>query len=203
MGFRSRSTTSSAVICRWALLALALLSVAMPARADVCVWRDPERTMQKIFPAARDYKTITAKFEPANIRAVEQALGGPFEEASGGEFNFYDIMGVAQGKPQKLGTLMALAGKGEYGVIEVVIGVDPSGKIIGAYIQRSRERATRALQSTAFLSQFNGKTKVDNLVVGTALKPASPDAEAASRTVALVIRKMLVFHDVLAKGGRT
>ena len=84
-----------------------------------------------------------------------------------------------------------------------MIGVDTGGKIIGAYIQRSRERATRALQSAAFLSQFNGKTKADTLVVGTGLKPAGADAEAASRIVALVIRKMLVFHDVLAKGGRT
>ena len=204
MNSRFRSTTNSAVIYRRAVLALVvLLSSVVPARADVCVWRDPERTMQKLFPAARDYKTITVKFDPVTVRTLEQAFGGPFEEASAGEFNFYDIMGVVQGKPEKLGTLMALAGRGEYGVIEVVIGVDTGGKIIGAYIQRSRERATRALQSAAFLSQFNGKTNADTLVVGTGLKPAGADAEAASRIVALVIRKMLVFHDVLAKGGRT
>lgn len=179
-----------------------LLLVGGPAWADVCAWRDPERTMQKIFPAARDYRTTTVKFQSDRIRAIEQALGGPFEEASAGEFNFYDIMGVVQGKPQKLGTLMALAGKGEYGVIEVVIGVDTSGKILGAYIQRSRERVTRALQSAAFLSQFNGKTTRDDFQVGASLKPAAGDAETASRTVARVIRKMMVFYDVLAKGGR-
>ena len=203
MHSRFRSITSSAVISRRLVLALgALLILAVPAFADVCVWRDPERTMQKLFPAARDYRTNTVKFDAGNIRAVEQALGGPFEEASAGEFNFYDIMGVVQGKPQKLGTLMALAGKGDYGVIEVVIGVDASGKIIGAYIQRSRERVTRALQSPAFLSQFNGKTIRDDFQVGTSLTPAAADAETASRTVARVIRKMIVLYDVLSKGGR-
>ena len=204
MHFRFRSITSSAVISRRLVPALgALLVLAAPAFADVCVWRDPERTMQKLFPAARDYRTSIVQFNAGSIRAVEQALGGPFEEASAGEFNFYDIMGIVQGKPQKLGTLMALAGKGEYGVIEVVIGVDTSGTIIGAYIQRSRERVTRALQSRAFLSQFIGKTTRDDFQVGTALKPAAADAETASRTVAQVIRKMMVFYDVLAKGGRT
>ena len=198
-----RCITSSAGISKPLLASIgALLILAAPAFADVCVWRDPERTMKKLFPAARDYRTSTVKFDAGNIRAVEQALGGPFEEASAGEFNFYDIMGVAQGKPQKLGTLMALAGKGEYGVIEVVIGVDTSGKVIGAYIQRSRERVTRALQSPAFLSQFNGKTAAADFALGTSLKPAATDAEAASRTVGEVVRKMLVFYEVLAKGGK-
>jgi len=203
MDFRCSSITSSAVISRRTLIAAGVvLLLAAPALADVCVWRDPERTMQKIFPSARDYKTTTVKFEPATVRAIEQALGGPFEEASAGEFNFYDIMGVVQGKPQRLGTLMALAGKGEYGVIEVVIGIDTSGTILGAYIQRSRERVTPALQSAAFLAQFHGKTAAADFTVGTSLKPASADAEAASRTVALVVRKMMVFYQVLAKGGR-
>lgn len=203
MVFRFRSITTSRAVSKRGLLALGvILVIAVPAAADVCVWRDPERTMQKIFPAARDYRTTTVKLDAGKVRSIEQALGGPYEEASAGEFNFYDIMGVVHGKPQKLGTLMALAGKGDYGVIEVVVGVDPSGKILGAYIQRSRERVTRALQSPAFLAQFNGKTTGDDFQVGTSLKPAAAEAETASRTVAQVIRKMMVLYDVLAKGGR-
>jgi len=203
MNFRFRCITSSVGASSRLWLALGMLLIAaVPAAADVCVWRDPERTMQQLFPAARDYRTTTVKFKPADIKAIEQALGRPFEEASAGEFNFYDIMGVVQGKPQKLGTLMALAGKGEYGVIEIVIGVDASDKILGAYIQRSRERVTRALQSPAFLSQFNGKTIRDDFQVGTSLKPAAADAETASRTVAQVIHKMMVLYEVLAKGGK-
>jgi len=201
MALQFSSTTNSANSFRWALaLLLAAVFLATPALADVCVWRDPERTMQKLFPEARDYKSATVKFTTENVAAIEKELGSSVEEPSqGGEFSFYDIIGTTGGKPRKIGTIIALAGKGEYGVIEVVIGVDRSGKILGTYIQRSRERVTKALESPAFLEQFTGKTRTDSLDV---VKPASPDAAAASRTVAFVIRKMLVFNHVLNQGEK-
>lgn len=182
------------------LVALALWLSAASLRADVCVWRDPERTMQKLFPQARDYKTRTIKMTPERMAAIEKAIGVPLEDTERKEFDLYEITGLVDSKPQKLGMVLALAGKGEYGTIEVVIGVGGSGKLIGAYIQRTRERASKALQAPEFLNQFAGKTKNDGFDVGKAIKPASPDAEAASRVVAFVIKKMLVFHDVLTSG---
>ena len=192
------STASSALPLL--LVALALWLFAAPLRADVCVWRDPERTMQKIFPAARDYKTVTVKMTPERIADIEKAISAPLHASEKREFDFYDILDVVEGKPQKIGTIMALAGKGEYGSIEVVIGVEGDGKVAGAYIQRSRERVTTAMQSPEFLKQFAGKTKTDGFDVGKDLKPAASDAQAASRVVAFVIKKMLVFHDVLTNG---
>lgn len=173
---------------------------ATSALADVCVWRDPERTMQKLFPQARDYKTRTEKMRPERIAAIEKAIGVPLEDTERKEFDLYEITGSVDGKPQKLGIVLALAGKGEYGTIEVVIGVDGGGKLVGAYIQRTRERVSKALQSPEFLKQFAGKTKNNGFDVGKDIKPASPDAEAASRVVAFVVKKMLVFHDVLTNG---
>lgn len=194
------STTNSAgsfKTFRWTLVGVFLMSVATPLWADVCVWRDPERTMQRIFPSARDYKTITVKMTADKIDAIEKALGAKLDDSEKREFNFYEVVGVSQGRPQKLGTVIALAGRAEYGTIEVVIGVDPNGRIIGAYIRRSRERVTRALESPQFLEQFKGKARNDALDVGTTIKSAGPDADAASRVVASVIRKMLVFREVL------
>lgn len=177
-----------------------LLGFTASALADVCVWRDPERTMQKIFPQARDYKTRTLKMTPEKIAAIEKAIGTPLDASERKEFDVYDIIGEAQGKPGKIGTIMALAGKGDYGTIEIVIGVDGVGKVVGAYIQRSRERVTRALQTPEFLKQFVGKTKSDSFEVGKDIKPASQEAEAASKVVAFVVKKMLVFYDVLNTG---
>ena len=179
---------------------LALWLSAAPLRADVCVWRDPERTMQKLFPQARDYKTRTLKMTPERIATIEKALGLPLEDTERKEFDLYEITSSLDGKPQKLGTVLALAGKGEYGTIEVVIGVDSAGKLVGAYIQRTRERVSKALQSAEFLNQFAGKTKKDGFDVGKDIKPASADAENASRVVTFVVKKMLVFHDVLTNG---
>lgn len=182
------------------LVALALWLSAAPLRADVCVWRDPQRTMQKLFPQARDYKTRTLRMTPERIAAIEKAIGTKLEDTERKEFDLYEITGQSDGKPQKLGTVLALAGKGEYGTIEVVIGVDGASKLVGAYIQRTRERASKALQSPEFLNQFAGKTKNDGFDVGKNIKPASADAENASRVVAFVVKKMLVFHDVLNSG---
>lgn len=179
---------------------LLLELTASVVRADVCVWRDPERTMQKLFPQARDYKTRTEKMTPARIAAIEKGLGVPLEDTERKEFDLYEITGSADGKPQKLGTVLALAGKGEYGTIEVVVGVDGAGKLVGVYIQRTRERVSKALQSPEFLKQFAGKTRNDGFDIGKDIKPASADAENASRVVAFVVKKMLVFHDVLTSG---
>lgn len=173
---------------------------ATSALADVCVWRDPERTMQKLFPQARDYKTRTEKMTPERMAAIEKAIGVPLEDTERKEFDLYEITGSVDGKAQKLGTVLALAGKGEYGTIEVVVGVDGAGKLVGVYIQRSRERVSKALQSPGFLKQFAGKTRNDGFDIGKDIKPASPDAENASRVVAFVVKKMLVFHDVLTNG---
>ena len=156
--------------------------------------------MQKIFPQARDYKTRTLKMTPERMAAIEKALGVPLEDTERKEFDLYEITGSLDGKPHKLGTVLALAGKGEYGTIEVVIGVDSAGKLVGAYIQRTRERVSKALQSPEFLNQFAGKTKTDGFDVGKDIKPASADAENASRVVTFVVKKMLVFHDVLTNG---
>lgn len=190
---RSFTLNSANSFNRLCLIALSLWLLTTSLRADVCVWRDPERTMQRIFPRAHDYKTITVNMA-GKVPAIEKQLGAKMDESEKGEFNYYEIIGDGQ----KIGTIMALAGKGEYGVIEVVIGLDGSGKIVGAYIQRSRERVTKALESPEFLNQFAGKTKTSGLD-GKEIKPASPDAEAASHIVTFAIKKMLVFYDVLKK----
>ena len=38
------------------ILFIVMLLLSNVALADVCVWRDPERTMIKLFPQAEDYK---------------------------------------------------------------------------------------------------------------------------------------------------
>lgn len=201
MNFPSSFIMNSATNSKRAVVVMLFLALAASsARADVCVWRDPERTMQKIFPQARDYRTVTVKMTPDRIANIEKSLGAKLDDSEKNEFNFYRITGITNGKPGTIGTIIALAGKGEYGAIEVVIGVDRDGKILGAYIQRSRERATSALESPKFLKQFVGKTKDSGFEVGKDITPVSPNAEQSSRVVAFVVRKMVIFYDVLERG---
>lgn len=177
-------------------LAMAFLGVsASLAMADVCVWRNPERTMARLFPKAADYTTLTVKISEDHVATIERLLGSPLDPSEKNEMNFYKI--ADQGSVS-LGMVMALAGKGEYGAVEVVIGIDPQDHIVGAYIQQSRERVTQAISSPAFLGQFVGKGARNSPIPGRDLSPA-PGAEQASAVVAATIRKMLFFYEVLVQ----
>ena len=197
MGWWHNSTSTSPRAIRPLIVLLLALAWTTAATADVCVWRDPDKTMSRLFPEARDYLTITKKMTPAIVQRIEHQLGTPMDESEKGEFNFYDLRARRGGKAVSVGTAIALAGKGEYGVIEVVVGLDPSNAIRAVYIQRARERANKLIESPGFLHQFVGKTVRDPLQFGSDLKKPQ-GADIAGEAVRLAIRKMLLFHKELA-----
>lgn len=171
-------------------LVVAVLLAASTAHADVCVWRDPERTMQKIFPQARDYETIERKISGEKARVIENHLGKPLDPGERHDWIFYKIRG---NKGETLGYVLTDAEKGEYGAIEIVMGITPDGEVIGVYIQRARER-DRGFKSKEFLDQFVGKTKENQIRIGKDIKAESslPVEQAA-----FAVRKMLVMFDEL------
>ena len=178
----------------WIAVLLCLLAVST-ASADVCVWRDPARTMSQLFPEARDYRTVDLKIPPSVRARIEQRLGQPLADGESDSWTYYTVLG-ANGKP--LATVIADAEKGDYGVIEIVMGLSLDGHVHGVYVQRSRERKTADLMAPAFLSQFAGKTVKDPLAIGPSLHGVD-GAEAGSRAIAFAVRKMLVFHDELTR----
>lgn len=178
------------------LVPVVLSFTPLMALADVCVWRDPERTMTKLFPNAIDFRTVTKRITPELVRRIEERVGVRLDDSERGEFNYYEINGRVEGRIQRIGTVMALAGTGDYGAIEVVIGLDMHERIVGVYIQRMRERNGEKLRSPEFLGQFRGKSKEDPIEVDHDIRPVS-EAMTASRAITLAVKKMLVFYDVL------
>jgi len=170
------------------LIALSLFVFVNTAFADVCVWRDPERTMIKLFPHAEDYKTLVYKLTSDQIHNIESLFGKSLDDSEKHEFNIYAIN--QSGKI--IGWVMALAGTGEYGVIETVIGLNSDHSIRGVYLQRVRERKRKALKSDSFLNQFDGKKQGSEFNI-----TAITGAEKASNEITLLIKKMLAFDAVL------
>lgn len=160
--------------------------------ADVCVWRDPERTMQKIFPKARDYETIERKISSETLRLIENRLGKPLDPGEREDWMFYKIRGD---KGESLGYVLTDAEKGEYGAIEIVMGITPEGKVAGVYIQRARER-DKEFKSREFLDQFIGKTKEGPFRVGKDIKA---NVSLPAEQVSFAARKMLIMYDELKK----
>ncbi|MEK7475990.1 MAG: hypothetical protein AAB152_10215 [Candidatus Coatesbacteria bacterium] len=103
----------------------------------ICVWRNPERTMRRIFPQARDYRTVTRPISAAAVAAIEAKAGGPLLPGQREQYQYYEMLD-AGGK--RLGAIIAASQKGEYGAIEFVFGLDLSRSVNGIYIQRARER---------------------------------------------------------------
>ncbi|WP_156895468.1 hypothetical protein [Massilia putida] len=177
------------------LIVTAVLGLTVtPAFADVCVWRDPEQTMTKIFPEAKDYRTVDVRLTPALQARIETAIARKLTPGEADSWTYYSLVG-AGGKP--VGIVLADAEKGEYGVIEMVMGIDLSGKIRQLYIQRSRERKAKELASPAFLHQFDGKNAADTFEIGRTVTPVD-GADLASREIAFGVKKMLTFHHELS-----
>lgn len=175
--------------------ALAIVGLlAASAAADVCVWRDPDRAMSRLFPAARDYETVDVKIGRDALARIEKRLGRALDPGERTNWIYYTITGS---KGQVLGQVLTDAERGDFGAIELVMGVDPAGKATSIYVQRARER-DKVFKSKGFLDQFVGKTVADSLRVGEDIQGAR---STATEQVAFGIRKMLVMYEEL-KGVR-
>ena len=104
---------------------------------------------------------------------------------------YYELTG-SLGKT--IGFITADAEKGEYGVIEIIMGITPDGSVKGIYIQRARERDNE-FKSNKFLGQFVGKTVKDPIQAGVDIKIQT--SSIAVSAVVLGVRKMLIFFDEL------
>lgn len=160
------------------------------AAADVCVWRDPDRAMSRLFPTARDYKTVDVKISADALARIEKRLGKPLDPGERDNWIYYAIAGT---KGELLGHVLTDAERGEYGAIELVMGVDPAGKTTSIYVQRSRER-DKVFKSRDFLARFVGKTVADPVRLSKDIEGARA---IATEQVAFSVRKMLVIYDEL------
>lgn len=180
--------------CFKSLTALIMIfAIVAESLADVCVWRDPEKTMSKLFPAAKDYKSIDRKISPEKRQTIEQRLGRQLDPGEREDWIYYRL---TDAKGQALGFAIADAEKGEYGVIEVVMGITTEGKVKAVYVQKARER-NKEFKSPEFLAQFAGKTHKDLIQIGKDIHVK--ERSVATNEVAFAVRKMLVFYDELGQ----
>jgi Na+-translocating ferredoxin:NAD+ oxidoreductase RnfG subunit len=173
------------------LFSLILTSVSAQ-EVYVCVWRNPERTMTRIFPEARDYKTISKDISPQKLEIIEKRLGSRLLPGQRETYQYYELVDT---KGSLLGYIIAAAQRGEFGVIEFVFGLDLDIKINGIYIQRARER-DREFSKREFLEQFIGKgiEDVDKMEIS---KDKTIKKTIGTTAVILGIREELITFDEL------
>ncbi len=179
------------IVISFSLFVVSLLS------AGVCIWRFPDKDIKTLFPQATGYKTEVITFIKAEQEKIEDQLGAKLDDDET-KFNFYRIYN----ETSKIGLVLTHSVKGQYGVIEVVIGLQskidtliksPVYYVSGVLIQRDREVKSKDLKSDKFLGQFIGttvKNKFDKI------KPVG-GAEKSSRAIAFSVKKLLIVQQVL------
>jgi Na+-translocating ferredoxin:NAD+ oxidoreductase RnfG subunit len=148
--------------------------------------------MTRLFPAARDYRTVSVAISPEKLAQVEKRVGTAILPGQREQFQYFDMLD-SEGKI--IGYTQAMTQKGEFGAIELVFGMDLEHRVTGLYIQRSRER-DRTFREESFLQRFTG------IGIGEADALTDPSAEKgtiATRAVTLGIKKALILFDELVR----
>ena len=163
----------------------------------LCVWRNPERTMTRLFPEARDYRTVTVPIPAPVLSRIEARARGTLLPGQREQYQYYEML---DGQGRVIGHTQAMTEKGEFGAIEFVFGTDPQHRIIGLYIQRQRER-DRRFREASFLDRFKGLAVADAEAFSD---PLGPSGSVATRAITEGVRKALIEFDelVLKKEAR-
>ncbi len=150
--------------------------------------------MARIFPEAKDYKTITKKISTQTLKIIEERLGSQLLPGQRETYQYYELLDAKGGL---LCYIIAAAQRGEFGVIEFVFGLDRDKKINGIYIQRARERDSE-FKKEEFLKQFIGKSvkDIDKMEIG---KDITTKKTPGTTAIILGIRKELIAFDELAR----
>jgi len=156
----------------------------------VCVWRNPERTMTRLFPDARDYRTVTVPISPEQLQRVEVRTGAAILQGQREQFQYFEMLDA---NGTVIGYTQAMTEKGEFGAIEMVFGMRMDYRVTGLYIQRARER-DRTFREDAFLGGFSdiGIPDADALS-----DPQVEKGTIATRAVTLGVKKAMILFDEL------
>ena len=164
------------------------LVTAAPA---LCPWREPRRDLHAFFPQADGYQTRVISLSGLRL-PIQQRLG-PHATM---DYNSLSVFPVFHGNAPQ-GAVLIQRTTGEYGVIEIVVGVDEQERVTGTRIQRLREpqEVAQALTDQAWLQAFRGKTASDAWIVGKDVPDRPAPARASAQIVARSVRSVLIEYD--------
>lgn len=188
-----KKRTWIATVLWFSFIVFSILCVSPAVQAQevyVCVWRNPERTMTRLFPEARDYKTVTVSISTGVLARIEKRAGAAMLPGQREQYQYFEML---DGDGKVTGYTQAMTQKGEFGAIEFVFGMDLQHRVTGIYIQRQRER-DKTFRDESFLAKFSGLS-VEG--ADAFADPMGVDGTVGTRAVTLGVRKALIEFDEL------
>lgn len=146
--------------------------------------------MTRLFPEAKDYRTVTAPIPPDTLARIEKRAGASLLPGQREQYQYFEML---DGDGKVIGHTQAMTQKGEFGAIEFVFGMDTQHRVTGMYIQRQRER-DQGFREESFLAKFKGLS-VEG--ADAFADPMGPNGTVGTRAVTLGVRKALIEFDEL------
>ena len=129
-----------------------------------CTLNDPDRDVKRIFPQSTGYKTEFITIEETGgekiKEEIEKKLGDKFDNVYETIDVPYAYYAILKGK-EVIGHVHGVNQKGFYGGMQLILGTDPGGKIIGFYYQKISSPEAAKFRGKAFKDQFIGLTLAD------------------------------------------
>jgi hypothetical protein len=196
------------------LMDLAALSLLAAVGCDL---NDPDRDVKRLFPESTGYKTlyvsIAEKGGESLLQEIEKRLGDEFKglyETADVPYTMYQVFR----SKDLIGYIHGVNQKGQYGGIQVFLGLDLEGNIRTFYFQKLTSRHAKSLRDSKFGEQFVGlnlKDFYDYDVVGGQASGAgrvgriqnpAPEAESDFRAALRAAKKNLILVDEFLLGNK-
>jgi len=199
------------------IILLCLYFSALLFAAVGCDLNDPDRDVKRLFPESTGYKTlyvsVAQKGGESLLRRIEERLGDKFKglfETADVPYTMYQIF---KGK-ELVGYIHGVNQKGQFGGIQVFLGLDLEGNIRAFYFQKLTNQYAKLLRDPSFGRQFvglnlkdfrnydvvTGQIKGESRVAG--IKNPAPEAEPDFRSALRATKKNLILCDEFLLGNK-
>jgi hypothetical protein len=148
--------------------------------------------LKQLFPTA-----TRCEVETRILSGSREELAERLGRMPTGDENALRLYRVFQ-ETDPLGCVMTRRVKGEYGAIELVLGVDTRKRICGTRLQRMREPepVARALDNSEWLGSFTGKDAASAWKMGVDLPEVPAEVRVSAEAMVQGARSLLVLLEV-------
>jgi hypothetical protein len=165
-----------------------------------CSLTDPDRDIKRLFPNATNYKTefitIAERGGKELAQRVEAKLKDKLEptyEALDVPYTYYTVL---KGK-ETIGYVHGVNQKGMFGVMQLVVTMDPNGVIMDFYYQKITSPESQKFRDEKFTKQFVGLSLADFYTKDMKEKIKDPSESSGEDFLATLrgMKKNLILTD--------